>query len=98
MKPMTAFKAIAILHFACFILHSHGAVIEQVIVRQQWPWSTDVKVEYKVTPNNRNRRTTLTVTHGCRLRRRNLMPRQRIQTSVTRLALQAEAEPTSRWR
>ena len=46
---MTAFKAIAILHFACFILHSHGAVIEQVIVRQQWPWSTDVKVEYKVT-------------------------------------------------
>ena len=49
MKPMTAFKAIAILHFACFILHSHGAVIEQVIVRQQWPWSTDVKVEYKVT-------------------------------------------------
>ena len=26
-----------------------AAVIEQVIVRQQWPWSTDVKVEYKVT-------------------------------------------------
>ena len=23
--------------------------IEQVIVRQQWPWSTDVKVEYKLT-------------------------------------------------
>lgn len=26
-----------------------AAVIEQVIVRQQWPWSTDIKVEYKVT-------------------------------------------------
>ncbi|MBR2838042.1 MAG: formylglycine-generating enzyme family protein [Kiritimatiellae bacterium] len=26
-----------------------AAVIEQVIVRQQWPWTTDVKVEYKVT-------------------------------------------------
>jgi len=27
----------------------HGAAIEQVIVRQQWPWSTDVKVEYKLS-------------------------------------------------
>ncbi len=27
----------------------HGAAIEQVIVRQQWPWSTDVKVEYKIS-------------------------------------------------
>ena len=27
----------------------NAAVIEQVVVRQQWPWSTDVKVEYKVT-------------------------------------------------
>ena len=26
----------------------HAAVIEQVIVRQQWPWTTDVKVEYKL--------------------------------------------------
>ena len=26
----------------------HAAVIQQVIVRQQWPWSTDVKVEYKL--------------------------------------------------
>ena len=25
------------------------ATLEQVIVRQQWPWSTDVKVEYKVS-------------------------------------------------
>ena len=27
----------------------NAAVIDQVIVRQQWPWSTDVKVEYRVT-------------------------------------------------
>ena len=27
----------------------NAAVIEQVIVRQQWPWSTDGKVEYKVS-------------------------------------------------
>ena len=26
----------------------HAAVIQQVIVRQQWPWSTDIKVEYKL--------------------------------------------------
>jgi len=25
------------------------AVIDQVIVRQQWPWSTDVKVEYRIS-------------------------------------------------
>ena len=27
----------------------HAATVDQVIVRQQWPWSTDVKVEYRVT-------------------------------------------------
>ncbi len=27
----------------------NAAVIEQVIVRQQWPWSTDIKVEYKLS-------------------------------------------------
>ena len=52
MKKATLIKvsAIAILHFAFSILHftAHGAVIQQVIVRQQWPWSTDVKVEYKL--------------------------------------------------
>ena len=26
-----------------------ATTIDQVIVRQQWPWSTDVKVEYRVT-------------------------------------------------
>ena len=52
MKTTTSIKAaaIAILHFTFSILHftAHGAVIQQVIVRQQWPWSTDVKVEYKL--------------------------------------------------
>ena len=27
----------------------NAATIEQVIVRQQWPWSTDIKVEYKLS-------------------------------------------------
>ena len=31
---------------ACASLNA--AVIQQVIVRQQWPWSTDIKVEYKL--------------------------------------------------
>ena len=52
MKTTTSIKAaaIAILHFTFSILYftAHGAVIQQVIVRQQWPWSTDVKVEYKL--------------------------------------------------
>ena len=26
-----------------------AAQIDEVIVRQQWPWSTDVKVEYKIS-------------------------------------------------
>ena len=36
--------------FAAFLaaVSVDAAVIEQVIVRQQWPWSTDVKVEYKI--------------------------------------------------
>ena len=52
MKTTTAIKyaAIATLLFTFSILNftAHGAVIQQVIVRQQWPWSTDVKVEYKL--------------------------------------------------
>ena len=27
----------------------HAATVDEVIVRQQWPWSTDVKVEYRIT-------------------------------------------------
>ena len=52
MKKTTALKAFliasTILHFTLYTLHSHAAVIQQVIVRQQWPWSTDIKVEYKL--------------------------------------------------
>jgi len=52
MKATTTIKAAAIatLHFTLSILNftAQGAVIQQVIVRQQWPWSTDVKVEYKL--------------------------------------------------
>jgi len=28
---------------------SHAAQVDQVIVRQQWPWSTDVKIEYRLS-------------------------------------------------
>ena len=28
---------------------AHAADVSDVIVRQQWPWSTDIKVEYKLT-------------------------------------------------
>ena len=42
-------KKLAYLVFSTFAAASlDAAVIEQVIVRQQWPWSTDVKVEYKL--------------------------------------------------
>ena len=44
MKKLNAFF-VSILTTAVL----NAAVIEQVIVRQQWPWSTDVKVEYKIS-------------------------------------------------
>ncbi len=55
MKAKTVIKALvltaSIFHFPFSIFNStaQAAAIEQVIVRQQWPWSTDVKVEYRVT-------------------------------------------------
>ena len=36
------------LHFAFCSFDACAATIDQVIVRQQWPWSTDVKVEYRI--------------------------------------------------
>ena len=42
---MTLFFVSAVLG----VLQMSAANIEQVIVRQQWPWSTDVKVEYKLS-------------------------------------------------
>ena len=44
MKKLNAFL-VSVLSAAAL----NAAVIEQVIVRQQWPWSTDVKVEYKIS-------------------------------------------------
>ncbi len=41
-------KATAILAAVLATATVDAAVIKQVIVRQQWPWSTDVKVEYKL--------------------------------------------------
>ncbi len=41
-----------ILISSAFVLTAvavYAAAIEQVIVRQQWPWSTDIKVEYKLS-------------------------------------------------
>ena len=52
MKTTTTIKAAAIatllFTLSIFNFTAQGAVIQQVIVRQQWPWSTDVKVEYKL--------------------------------------------------
>ena len=44
MKKLNAFL-VSVLSAAAL----NAAVIEQVIVRQQWPWSTDVKIEYKLS-------------------------------------------------
>ena len=35
--------------FAAIAAVSHAADVEELIVRQQWPWSTDVKVECKLS-------------------------------------------------
>ena len=55
MKATTAIKTLiltsSIFHFSFSIFNSaaQAAVIDQVIVRQQWPWSTDVKIEYRLS-------------------------------------------------
>ena len=49
MKTGTIIKAVVIAGaISIFDFIAHGATITQVIVRQQWPWSTDVKVEYQL--------------------------------------------------
>ena len=45
----TMVAVLAAFAAAAFGLSAQGATINQVIVRQQWPWSTDVKVEYSLT-------------------------------------------------
>lgn len=47
---------------AAFGLSAHAATINQVIVRQQWPWSTDVKVEYQLEGVDASHPVDLTVT------------------------------------
>ena len=42
-------KVAALAAFAAFAAAAHAAKVEQVIVRQQWPWTTDIKVEYKLS-------------------------------------------------
>ena len=42
-------KTQLILAAMCAAAAAQSADIGDVIVRQQWPWSTDIKVEYKVT-------------------------------------------------
>lgn len=44
-KPILLLLAALGLNFA----NSGAAVIDQVLVRQQWPWSTDVKIEYRIS-------------------------------------------------
>ena len=44
-KLVYSFMAI----LAAAALRADTAAVEQVIVRQQWPWSTDIKVEYKLS-------------------------------------------------
>ncbi len=49
MKTGTIIKAVVIAGaISIFDFIAHGATITQVIVRQQWPWTTDVKVEYQL--------------------------------------------------
>ena len=49
MKGNGTMKVTAVIASFMAAASLNAAVIEQVIVRQQWPWSTDVKVEYKLS-------------------------------------------------
>jgi len=48
MKASTAKLGVVALS-AAMVAAASAATVEQVLVRQQWPWSTDVRVEYNVT-------------------------------------------------
>ena len=45
MKKLSTLSAILL----AVVQANASAVLEQVIVRQQWPWSADIKVEYKIS-------------------------------------------------
>lgn len=49
LKGNGTMKVTTVLATFAMVASLNAAVIEQVIVRQQWPWSTDVKVEYKLS-------------------------------------------------
>jgi formylglycine-generating enzyme required for sulfatase activity len=42
-------RAAAFAALTAFSTAAEAARVEQVIVRQNWPWSTDIRVEYKLT-------------------------------------------------
>lgn len=42
-------KALLLMGVACGATVLNAATIDRVIVRQQWPWSTDVKIEYQIS-------------------------------------------------
>ena len=42
-------RAAAFAALTAFSTAADAARVEQVIVRQNWPWSTDIRVEYKLT-------------------------------------------------
>lgn len=46
---------------AVVALTAQAAKIEQIIVRQQWPWSTDIKVEYRLSGLEAGRSVDLVV-------------------------------------
>lgn len=48
MKMKLAFSTLLLAVFGQGLSLS-AAVIDQVLVRQQWPWSTDVKIEYRIS-------------------------------------------------
>jgi formylglycine-generating enzyme required for sulfatase activity len=64
MKTAVKFMVVAtaMVHSPFSIFSAHAASIGQVIVRQQWPWSTDVKVEYRLQGVDASHPVDLTVT------------------------------------
>ena len=63
MKTAKTIKAVVVAAaISIFDFIAHGATINQVIVRQQWPWSTDVKVEYQLDGVDASHPVDLTVT------------------------------------
>ena len=42
-------KTCAVLWLAAFVAPAFAAKVDRVLVRQQWPWSSEVRVEYSVS-------------------------------------------------